>query len=115
MSYDADIIVDVSGHVDIDDKLESDDKEQPTGCISKLVFKNVMNIITVLEDYSLFSNFGAYLVKALKDVNGAFDFDCLSNKKQFTIKDCSKLCKHFIKKKDKKKKRTDCFLIPESL
>ena len=43
-----------------------------------------MNIITVLEDYSLFSNFGADLMKALKYVNR--DLDCLSNKKQCTIK-----------------------------
>ena len=35
---------------------------------------------------SLFSNFGADLMKALKDVNCAFDLDCLSNKKQSTIK-----------------------------
>ena len=33
-----------------------------------------MNAITVLEDYSLFSNFGVDLMKALKDVNHAFDF-----------------------------------------
>ena len=52
---------------------------------SKPVFKVVMNAITVLEEYSLFANFGTYLMKALKDVNGAFDLDCLSNKKQSTI------------------------------
>ena len=45
-----------------------------------------MNAITVLEDYSLFSNFGADLMKALKDVNRAFDLDGLSSKKQSTIK-----------------------------
>ena len=86
MSFDADIIAEVSGHVDIDDKEESDDEEQPTDCISKPVFKVVINAITVLEEYSLFSNFGTYLMKALNDVNGAFDLDCLSNKKQPTIK-----------------------------
>ena len=74
-----------------------------------------MNAIIVLEDYSLFSNFGAYLMKALKDVNRAFDLDCLSNKKQSTIKIFSKLCKHFNKKKDKNKKRTRYFLISQSL
>ena len=31
------------------------------------------------------------------------------------LKIFSKLCKHFNKKKDKKKKRTRCFLIPQSL
>ena len=48
-----------------------------------------MNAITVLEDYSLFSIFGADLTKALKDVNRAFNLDCFSNKKQSTIKDFS--------------------------
>ena len=40
-----------------------------------------MNAITVLEVYSLFWNFGANMMKDLKDVNRAFDLDCLSNKK----------------------------------
>ena len=53
-SSDGDIIVGVSGHADIDDEEESDDEEQPTDCISKPPFKDVMNVITVLEDYSLF-------------------------------------------------------------
>ena len=53
-----------------------------------------MNAITVHEDYSLVSNFGADLMKALKDENQTVDLDCLSNEKQSTIKDFS-LCKHF--------------------
>ena len=53
ISSDVDIIAEVSGHVDINDEEESDDKEQPTDFISKLAFKKVMNAITVLEDYSL--------------------------------------------------------------
>ena len=57
-SSDPDIIAEVSGHVDIDDE-ESDDEEQPTDCTSKPPFKDAMNAFTVLEDYSLFSNFGA--------------------------------------------------------
>ena len=86
-SSDANIITEVSVHVNINDEEESNDEEQPTDCISKPVFKDVMNAITVLEDYSLFSNFGADLMKAIKDVNRAFDLHCLSNKKQSTIKD----------------------------
>ena len=86
ISSDADIIAEASGHLDIDDEEESNDEEQPTDCISKPVFKDVMNAITVLEDYSLFSNFGADLMKTLKDVNRAFDLDGLSSKKQSTIK-----------------------------
>ena len=42
------------GYVDIIDGRESDDEEQPTDCISKPVFKGVMNAITVLEDCGLF-------------------------------------------------------------
>ena len=83
---DADIIAEVSGHVDIDYEEESDGEEQPTG-ISKPAFKDVMNAITVLEDYSLFSNFEADLMKTLKDANRAFDLDCLCNKKRSTITD----------------------------
>ena len=84
-SSDANIIAEVSGHVDINDEEESDDEEQPTDCMLSL--KDTMNATTVLEDYSLFSNFRADLMKALKDVNCAFDLDCLSNKNQSTIKD----------------------------
>ena len=59
--------------------------------------------ITVLEDYSLLSNFGANLMKALKDVNRGFDLDYISNKI------FSKLCKHFNKMKDRKKKNNSLF------
>ena len=51
-SSDADIIAVVSGHVNIDEKEESDDEEQPTDCTSKPAFKDVVNAITVPEDYS---------------------------------------------------------------
>ena len=37
-----------------------------------------MNAITILES-DLFSNFGADLMKAVKDVNCDFDLDCLSD------------------------------------
>ena len=86
-SSDAEIVAEVSGHVDIDGEEESDDEEQPTHCISKTAFQDVMNAITVLKDCSLFSNFGADLMKAFKDVNRAFGLDCLSNKKQSIMKD----------------------------
>ena len=79
-SSDVEITAEVSGHV-IDDEEESNDEEKPTDCISKPDFKDIMNEITILEDYSLFSNFGADLMKALMDINRAFDLGCLSNKK----------------------------------
>ena len=67
-SSDANIIAEVSGHVDIDNEEESDDEEQPTDCISKPVFKDVVNATTVFEDYSLFSKFGADLTETLRIV-----------------------------------------------
>ena len=81
ISSDADIIAEVSGHADIDNEEESSDEEQPSDCTSKSVFKDVMNTITVREQYSLFSNFGPNFMKTVKDVNRAFDLDCLSSKK----------------------------------
>ena len=84
-----------------------------------------MNAITVLEDYSLFSTFGAYLMKAVKGVNRAFDLDCLSNKKQSTMKDFFKhVVSNLIKRKTRRKKTSlflsstqslCCFLILYSL
>ena len=41
-SSDADIIAEVFGHVDINGQEESNDEEQPTDCISKPAFKEVM-------------------------------------------------------------------------
>ena len=106
------IIAEVSGHVDIDDEEEFDDEEQPTDCISKPAFKDVMNTITVLEDYRLFSNFRADLMKALKDVNRTFDLDCLSHKKQSTI---TAFFQSLYERQGKKKKKTRFFLTPQSL
>ena len=77
---DVEITAEVSGHV-IDDEEESNDEGKPTDCISKPDFKDIMNTITILEDYSLFSNFGADLMKALMDINRASNLDCLSNKR----------------------------------
>ena len=98
-SSDADIIVEVSGHT------EYDNEGQPTDCIWKRAFKDVINAITILEDSSLFSKFATDLMKAFKDVNCAFDLDCLSNKKQSTIKTFLQLCKHLtINRKTRRKK-----------
>ena len=98
-SSDADIIVEVSGHN------EYDNEGQPTDCIWKRAFKDVINAITILEDYSLFSKFAIDLMKAFKDVNCAFDLDCLSNKKQSTIKNFLQLCKYLtINRKTRRKK-----------
>ena len=61
---DADIIVKVTGHAhDTKDEEDSDNEEQPAECLTKPSFNDVMNSITILEDYSLFSNFGDNLIK----------------------------------------------------
>ena len=66
-SSDADIIAEVSGHFDTDDH-EFDDEEQPIDwLITEPAFKDIMNAITDLEDYSLISKFGADLMKVVKD------------------------------------------------
>ena len=85
---DSDIIAKVTGRAhDADDEEDSDNEEQPTECLTKPSFNDVMNSITILEDYSLFSNFGDDLMKALKEVNRAIDLDRLSNRKQSNIED----------------------------
>ena len=85
---DADINAEVTGRAhDADDEEDSDNEEQPTECLTKPYFNDEMDFITILEDYSLFSNFGDNLIKALKEVNRAIDLDRLSNKKQSNIED----------------------------
>ena len=44
----------VIAEVDIDDEEESDDEEQSNDCISKLAFKDIMNVITVLKTTACF-------------------------------------------------------------
>ena len=86
--YDADIIAEVTGRAhDADDEKDSEDEEQPPECLTKPSLNDVMNSITILEDYSLFSNFGDDLMKALKEVNRAISLDRLSSKKQSNIED----------------------------
>ena len=80
---DADIIAKVTGRAhDADDEEDSDNEEQPTECLTKPSFNDVMNSITILV-----SNFGDDLMKALKEVNRAIDLDRLSNRKQSNIED----------------------------
>ena len=56
------MIANISVHFAIKDQEESDDKEQPTVCILKPTFKEVINTNTFLEDYSLLSEIGADLI-----------------------------------------------------
>ena len=43
-SSDADILAEVSGHADIDNEEQFQDEEQPTDCISKPAFKDVVRV-----------------------------------------------------------------------
>ena len=87
-------------HADNDDEEESDDEEQRTDCISKPAFKDVMNAITVLEDYSLFSNFGGNLMKAQGHKSWFLIWIAYLIRSSPQSKIFSELCKHFNKKKD---------------
>ena len=49
---------------------------------TKPSFNDAMDAITLLENYSLFTKFGADLMKALEDINRVMDIDSQSNKRQ---------------------------------
>ena len=64
-SSDEDIIAEISGH----DAEEESDEEEVSDYVTKLSFNDAMDAITLLENYSLFTKFGADLMKALEDIN----------------------------------------------
>ena len=86
-------------HADNDDEEESDDEEQLL-FISKPAFKDVMNAITVLEDYILFSNFGGNLMKAQGHTSWFLIWIAYLIGSSPQSKIFSELWKHFNKKKD---------------
>ena len=52
---DADIIAEVTGRAhDADDEEDSDNEEQPTECLTKPSFNDVMNSITILKTTACF-------------------------------------------------------------
>ena len=74
------------GDNDIED--DNSDNEEPTEILTKLDFKDamIMNAISILEDYNLFTKFRVDLRKALSDLGRVLDADNSSNKKQSKIK-----------------------------
>ena len=89
---DKDIIAEVSGCVDCNDSEDDDsDNEEPTELLAKPDFKDAMNAISILEEYSIFTKFGVDLRKALSDASRVLDLDYLVNKKQSKIE-------HFFEK-----------------
>lgn len=86
---DKDIIAEVSGSVDYKDSSEDDDfdNEEPTELLKKPDFKDAMNAISILEDYSIFTKFGVDLRKALNDASRVLELDHNVNKRQSKIED----------------------------
>ena len=86
---DKDIIAEVSGSVDYKDSSEDDDfdNEEPTELLTKPDFKDAMNAISILEDYSIFTKFGVDLRKALNDASRVLELDHHVNKRQSKIED----------------------------
>ena len=81
-----DIIAEISGHDAVDTEEESDE-EEVSDYVTKPSFNDAMDAITLLENYSLFTKFGADLMKALEDINRVVDIDSQSNKRQSIITD----------------------------
>ena len=50
-------------------------------------FKDAMNAISILEDYSIFTKFGVDLRKALNDASRVLELDHNVNKRQSKIED----------------------------
>ena len=73
----------MSGSVDYKDSSEDDDfdNEEPTELLTKPDFKDAMNAISILEDYSIFTKFGVDLRKALNDASRVLELDHHVNKK----------------------------------
>ena len=78
-SSDKYIIVEMSGYDSVDAE-EEFDKEKVSDDVTKPRFNKAMDAITLLENYSLFSKFGAELMIVLKDINRAVDIDSQSKK-----------------------------------
>ena len=78
---DAEIIAEISGNsADSSDDEPEDEENEATEILTKQSCTDLMNAIGILEDYSLFSNFGTDMMIALKNVNRAIDLDSLLKK-----------------------------------
>ena len=83
---DAEIIAEISGNsADSSDDEPDDEENEATEILTKSSCTDLMNAIGILEDYSLFSNFGTDMMIALKNVNRAIDLDSLLKKKNSQI------------------------------
>ena len=84
---DADIIDGIMGQDyesedDDDDDDDDDDNEQQMETLKKPDIKDVMNALLLIEDYSLFSTFGAEIRKHVGEASRLLCLDTLARKKQ---------------------------------
>ena len=82
---DADIIDGIMGHDYESENDDDDDNEQPVETLTKPDIKDVMNALSLLEDYSLFSTFGADIRKHVGEASRLVCLDTLARKKQCKI------------------------------
>ena len=82
----ADIIAEVTGAQEEDEK-EEDDEGEDEDVIRKPTTEEVLKAISVLEDFSLFSSFEKAMMKSLKDLNHNVEKDVLCTRKQTFISD----------------------------
>ena len=79
---DADIIDGIMGHNYESENDDDDDNEQPVETLTKPDIKDVMNALLLIEDYSLFSTFGAEIRKHVGEASRLLCLDTLARKKQ---------------------------------
>ena len=79
---DADIIDGIMGHDYESENDDDDDNEQQVETLKKPDIKDVMNALSLLEDYSLFSTFGADIRKHVGEASRLLCLDTLARKKQ---------------------------------
>lgn len=79
------------------------DNKKPTETLTKPDFKDAMNAISILEDYSPFTKFGVDLRKTLSDAGRVRNLDKLSNMKQSRLNTFSAMYRSYHKVLEKKK------------
>lgn len=83
----AGIIAEVTGTQEEDEMDEEGDAIEDEDVITKPTTEEVLKAISVLEDLSIFSNFGEAMMRSLKDLNHNIQKDFLCTRKQTVISD----------------------------
>lgn len=82
-----DIIVEVTGTQEENEEDEENNDEEYEDIVTKPTNEEVRKAISVLEDFSLFSNFGEAMMRSLKDLNQTVEKDVLHTRKQTLTSD----------------------------